>query len=732
MDGDAPASAVLKKSHSVPDAEAAARGGGGAGSKDDGGGGGGCCSCCCCCCCCKPRAGAEASSDGSAGWWRPTMLLLLLVLLLVVFVLISGILLYYNYITYRPRLPLTDDFSYDIPPIPTEEPCEEAPCWWGAECESVEGRPLCRCPEDCPPPPPDAAPDAAPEAAVCGSDGATYASECHLRAKACANRDETRVSHPGPCGTSTEATGPPDPCSSLSCGEGEECVVSGEGVASCRCRESTCSPELAPVCASDGKTYSNECALRREACRTHRAVRLLHHGACNLDVCDGWECSHYAICESDGRGGAHCACVEECADTESPVCGSDGVTYKNICELQKYSCLEETAISIVKEQPCDDCEGDLCSAQCEQACPLPGPEDAVCWSGRTYPSACHARRDACLAGVDVSAVTAGACPDTSSSAGLQATTTGGTVSPSEEGEWPYPEATCEETTCELGATCEQPAGGGPAVCACRFDCAAAPRDGPLCASDLRVYPSTCALRAEACHARRELRLRPMELCQGLKVRPCGGEPPLVHPGTGRQYDCGSGPARQDCPAGSYCHQTAQFARCCIKTDKALSEIAPSCETSTYGCCPDGKTPAGGPAYAECPSFCGCNKLGALSDSCDPLTKQCICKPGVGGLKCDRCESGYWGLPKITEGYNGCTPCDCSVYGSVREDCEQMTGRCMCKAGVQGQKCTICTGLNMILSPSGCTEADDVMDNFENLKSGKRAVMDILQMIRGQA
>ncbi|XP_049948109.1 agrin-like [Schistocerca serialis cubense] len=202
MDGDAPASAVLKKGHGVPDAEAAAGGGDGAGSKEDGGGGGGggCCSCCCCCCCCKPRAGAEASSEGSAGWWRPTMLLLLLVLLLVIFVLISGILLYYNYITYRPRLPLTDDFSYDIPPIPTEEPCEEAPCWWGAECESVEGRPLCRCLEDCPPPPPAAAPDAAADAVVCGSDGATYASECHLRAKACANRDETRVSHPGPCG----------------------------------------------------------------------------------------------------------------------------------------------------------------------------------------------------------------------------------------------------------------------------------------------------------------------------------------------------------------------------------------------------------------------------------------------------------------------------------------------------------------------------------------------------
>lgn len=45
--------------------------------------------------------------------------------------------------------------------------------------------------------------------------------------------------------------------------------------------------------------------------------------------------------------------------------------------------------------------------------------------------------------------------------------------------------------------------------------------------------------------------------------------------------------------------------------------------------------------------------GSYSDTCDPVTQQCSCKPGVGGLKCDRCEPGFWGLPKISEGYQGC-------------------------------------------------------------------------------
>lgn len=79
----------------------------------------------------------------------------------------------------------------------------------------------------------------------------------------------------------------------------------------------------------------------------------------------------------------------------------------------------------------------------------------------------------------------------------------------------------------------------------------------------------------------------------------------------------------------------------------------SCEDSWYGCCPDGKTAAQGPDHAGCPSQCGCHRLGSFDDTCEPETGQCHCRPGVGGLKCDRCEPGYWGLPKISSGHHGC-------------------------------------------------------------------------------
>lgn len=80
-----------------------------------------------------------------------------------------------------------------------------------------------------------------------------------------------------------------------------------------------------------------------------------------------------------------------------------------------------------------------------------------------------------------------------------------------------------------------------------------------------------------------------------------------------------------------------------------------CSESVYGCCADGSTVATGPNEEGCPitsSTCGCNRLGSVSDRCDE-DGQCSCRPGVGGLKCDRCEPGYWGLPRIGTGHTGC-------------------------------------------------------------------------------
>ena len=55
---------------------------------------------------------------------------------------------------------------------------------------------------------------------------------------------------------------------------------------------------------------------------------------------------------------------------------------------------------------------------------------------------------------------------------------------------------------------------------------------------------------------------------GLEAKPCNGEQPLVDD-EGKEYDCGSGPNRRDCPSLTYCHQTPRFARCCRKGESSL-------------------------------------------------------------------------------------------------------------------------------------------------------------------
>lgn len=47
----------------------------------------------------------------------------------------------------------------------------------------------------------------------------------------------------------------------------------------------------------------------------------------------------------------------------------------------------------------------------------------------------------------------------------------------------------------------------------------------------------------------------------------------------------------------------------------------------------------------------CNQLGSYGPQCDANTRQCSCKPGVTGLRCDRCLVNYWGL---FNGNSGCT------------------------------------------------------------------------------
>ncbi|EEC12873.1 agrin, putative [Ixodes scapularis] len=477
---------------------------------------------------------------------------------------------------------------------------------------------------------------------VCGSDGKSYDSACHLRREACLGADEQlRVSYAGPCDVSA-------PCHGFHCPQGAFCAPAADGAPSCHCPP--CSEEFEPVCGSDGISYPNECKLRRETCQRSStgtglpAVTVAHPGLCS-DPCDGRQCPFYGICQ-----GARCTCPPPCpTPLDDPVCGSDGLTYANECELRRASCRQQRALALASRGPCDTCQGVQCSlgARCESGvcvCPRDCPEalEPVCdTQGQPYSNECQLRRASCKQGRDLG-------PPRPCTAAEQDLETG-----SGDG--------CSGA-CRFGAVC-----GPGGDCRCELHCdEVGPSVIRVCASDGFWYPSSCHVRQEACRRQKD-------------IRPADGPD------------------------------------ACLKG--AANKGPKTCAQSAFGCCSDGVTPALGVNHAGCPSVCNCNRLGSLAATCDAQSSQCACKPGVGGLRCDRCLPGYWGLHRIADGVNGCSPCQCSALGSVRDDCEQMTGRCVCKHGVHGMKCDQCTDRSARLGADGCSSASGPLGACEQCAGG---------------
>ncbi|NXD66375.1 LAMB3 protein, partial [Eolophus roseicapillus] len=97
------------------------------------------------------------------------------------------------------------------------------------------------------------------------------------------------------------------------------------------------------------------------------------------------------------------------------------------------------------------------------------------------------------------------------------------------------------------------------------------------------------------------------------------------------------------------------------------------------------------AHPEACLPCECDPDGTVPGSiCDPLTGRCVCKENVQGDRCHLCKPGFSQLANANP--MGCRRCTCNVLGT-RQDmpCDDETGRCFCLPNVVGNDCDQCAG-----------------------------------------
>ncbi|CAF4139116.1 unnamed protein product [Rotaria magnacalcarata] len=217
----------------------------------------------------------------------------------------------------------------------TDSACSSIICSHESKCRIDDnGLPRCFCPDNCD----EYARTMPSHGYVCGSDNKTYESLCELNKKACQMQENLTPTHIGECHDCDHSDCPENP---NKCNPHIQCLF-----------------DYHLLCASNLQEYSNECEMNKYACQSNIHLTKLHDGSCDFheqrqqhEACKALICFHGKTCMiEDGIG--VCRCIFNCSSEENKICGSNGISYRNLCEMQRDHCTREENIVQVDSSHC--------------------------------------------------------------------------------------------------------------------------------------------------------------------------------------------------------------------------------------------------------------------------------------------------------------------------------------------------------------------------------------------
>ncbi|XP_078371219.1 uncharacterized protein LOC144654860 isoform X3 [Oculina patagonica] len=180
------------------------------------------------------------------------------------------------------------------------------------------------------------------------------------------------------------------------------------------------------------------------------------------------------------------SCKFGCLAVYDPVCGTDGKTYGNECEMELEACMQKKNVSVAHNGEC--------GSSCEFGCAA--VYDPVCGTdGKTYGNKCYMELEACVQKKNVSVAHNGEC-------GRCNIVCAGVYNPvcGTDGETYSNECSMKAEACkkkkDISVSYKGECGRCDIVCTADYN--------PVCGTDGETYSNECSMKAEACKKKKDI------------------------------------------------------------------------------------------------------------------------------------------------------------------------------------------------------------------------------------